>query len=113
MGPKTRRVLRRQGFRLEPLAVVSLRIQPEIWERCDWAATAKGVNRQEWVRDTLASASRDAKPPQPRCFRGLHVSGAELDAWEQVAARRGHTLDSLIRKIFNNAAAKDAAEKSS
>jgi hypothetical protein len=111
MSRRTRAVLRKSGHKLPPLVAVSLRIEPEIWERAEWAALARGVNRQQWIRDTLANASQGAKPPEPRCFRGVHVAGAELEKWERVAARRGHTVESLIRKVFTAAAAKDAAEK--
>lgn len=111
MRKTPRKALRKQGYKLPALNVVSLRIGASAYERCAWMAQAKGMNRTEFIRHTLDDATKGAQPPEPRCFRGISAGGAELAEWEQVAARRGHTVESLIRWILTNAVAKDAAQK--
>jgi len=89
------------------MTVVSLRVPADLWERCGWMAEAKGVNRNEWVRTTLDNASRDAKPPNPREFRGIEASGEEWAEWERVAEGYGRPLSALIRDAFNHLATFD------
>jgi len=108
---KTRRALRNQGFRLEPLEVVSLRLHPEIIERCGWAAKAKGWTRTEFIRHTLADATRDAKPPNGREFRGLAASSEEWAAWSWVAEQRGEPIEDTMRTLLNRAVAIYEAKK--
>jgi hypothetical protein len=101
MRKTSRRALRNQGSRLEPLEVVSLRLQPDIIERCQWAADAKGICRTEFMRASLADATRDAKPPNGREFRGIEASAAESERWAGVANRHALPLDDLIRQAMN------------
>jgi hypothetical protein len=82
------------------MAVVSLRISSAIWERCGWAAAARRQNRQAWVRDTLADASRNAKAPNTAECRGLG-SESEQAAWECAAKHYGLTVDEFIRQSAN------------
>jgi hypothetical protein len=102
MRKKSRTALRKAGFRLPALQVVSLRIQPDVWRRCAWAAIAKGVNRQEWIRNTLADASRDAHPPEAGCFRGLGSPGERAE-WDRIAARYGSTVEKFLVYAANKA----------
>lgn len=54
---------------------------------------SEGENRTEFIRHTLDDAAKGVQPPEPLCFKGISAGGAELAAWEQVAARRGHTVE--------------------
>jgi hypothetical protein len=109
MRTKSRTALRKVGHRLPPLAVVSLRVPPAVWDKCRWAAQAKGTNRQAWVRDTLAYASRDAKPPRVAESEGLGTPSEQAE-WKRVAERYGLSVNELIRQTMNVSVAKlDAA----
>lgn len=99
--PRTsRRALRSSARKPGPLAVVSLRVTLDTWARCEWAALAKGVTRNEFVRNTLDDATRDAKPPELRSFRGVG-SAREQARWRDVAARYGFSDDEFLRKAAN------------
>lgn len=97
---KNRSAMRRQGFKLNPLTTISVRIEPEIYARCDWAAAARGIRRSEFIRNTLARATEDAKPPKQRESRGLDVAGEQWAEWEEIASRRGHTAESFIHHLM-------------
>jgi hypothetical protein len=105
MRTKSRNALRKAGHRLPPLAVVSLRVPPAVWTRCGWAAQAKGTNRQAWVRDTLAYASRDAKPPRASESEDLG-SASERAEWKRAAERYGLPVEEFIRQAMNAAVKK-------
>jgi hypothetical protein len=100
MRKKTRTVLRKSGHKPPPLAVVSIRVSLDTWTRCGWAAQAKGVNRNEFVRDTLADATRNAKAPNTAECRGLG-SESEQAAWECTAKHYGLTVDEFMRQSAN------------
>jgi hypothetical protein len=103
MRKKSRAVLRRSGHKLPPLALVSLRVQPETWARCAWAAAAKGLKRNEFVRATLADATRDAKPPNDADCRGLGTPGEQTE-WARVAKRYGMSVGAFVVWATNKAA---------
>ena len=96
--------MRRQAFKMPRMETVSLRIQPDLWERCNWAAAAMKVDRSEWVRVTLADATRDAKPPTPRQFRGVEGTPAQLEQWEKAAAQLQIPIEELARQALDYAA---------
>lgn len=111
MAKNSHNALRRKGFKLVPLKTVSLRVPSDLWERCGWKAVANGVNRTEFVRDTLTTATRDAKPPELREFRGIAASESELDLWEKSAAyRERSSLEDWVRYILNTVAESDAKD---
>jgi len=100
MGKRTRAVLRKTGHRLPPLKIVSLRIEADVFERCQWAATARSTTRSQFIRDTLNIATKDARPTVHRRFRGLGTE-SEQARWRQVAERYGLTEDDFIRRAAN------------
>ena len=105
MKTKSRTALRKAGHKLPPLVVVSLRIQPSVWQRCAWKAIEKGRNRQAWVRDTLADATRDAKPPRAAESGGLGSPGEQAH-WRRAAERYGVSVEEFIRQATNAAVKK-------
>lgn len=87
---------------------VTLRIGSELWERCGWAAAARNVNRSDFVRNTLANATRDALPPIPREFKGVSGSPEELAAWQRSAEMHGHrSLEDWTREVLTFVAKRD------
>lgn len=50
-------------------------------------------------------------PPNPGVSRVFRPGAGELAAWEQVAARRGHTVESLIRHVLTRAVENDSVKK--
>lgn len=95
------------------MQTVSLRIQPEVWTRCGWAAAEKGVDRSEFARNALANASRDAASPIPRQFRGLVPTASELDLWQKSADYRNcASLEDWARFVLNTVAAGDTNDES-
>lgn len=114
MSKKSHSALRRQGYKLSPLKTVSLRVQPELWQKCGWSAAANGVDRSEFVRDTLASATRDAKPPIPQEFERIPGGVAERAEWEKWAEHLGLSLNDFMGQaadlVCKRLAAKVAAE---
>ena len=103
MKKNSRREIRKKGFRPPPLSIVSLRIEPEIWTKCDWAGRAKGQTRSDFVRDALANATRDAKPPSPREFVGFPVPESELARWQELAEHRNEEVSTTVRTYMNAA----------
>jgi uncharacterized protein (DUF1778 family) len=104
MPKKSNRALRQAGFKMPRMETVSLRIQPDLWEKCDWAAAAMKVDRSEFVRDTLADATRDAKPPVPRQFRGIEGTPAQVQQWEKAAALLEKPIDQFAIEAMDYAA---------
>jgi hypothetical protein len=104
MRNQRRNVLRKSGFKLEPLAPISLRVPSELWEKCAWAAESVGLNRTEFVRNALTYATKDSQPPENAKSRMILGSAEEWAAWRRAAQKRGESLDSLMRTVMNKVA---------
>ena len=103
MAKKSPRALRQAGLKQPRMETVSLRILPDLWERCAWAAAALKVDRSEWVRDTLADACRDAKPPIPREFTGVESTPDKRAQWEKAAARLQIPIEAFASQALDYA----------
>src|SRR4051794_12028809 len=100
MRPRSRSVLRKQGFQLAPLIPVSLRLPAELWQKCGWAAEAVGLNRTEFVRNALTHATKNAQPPEDAKSRMILASNEEWGAWQEAAHQIGTPLPDLIRRLL-------------
>src|SRR3954447_8585127 len=96
-----RSVLRKQGFKLPPLTPVSLRLPTELWEKCGWAAEVVGLSRTEFVRNTLANATKATQRPENAKSRMILASAAEWRNWHAIARYCNVPLDEMIRKAMN------------
>ena len=104
MVKKTNRALRQAGFKMPRMETVSLRIPPDIWEKCGWAAATLRVDRSEFVRDTLEDATKNAKPPIPRQFRGVEGSASQNEQWEKAAAHLQIPIEEFAKQAMDYAA---------
>ena len=86
------------------MQTVSLRFCPNLWERCGWQATAMKVDRSEFVRDTLEGATKNAKPPIPRQFRGVSGSPSQMELWDKAAAQLEVPTEEFARQAMDYAA---------
>ena len=104
MAKSTHRALRQAGFKMPRMETVSLRIQPDLWQKCDWAAAARKVDRSEFVRDTLEEATKNAQPPIPRRFRGVEGTPAQVEQWEKAAAQLQVSIEEFAMQALDYAA---------
>jgi uncharacterized protein (DUF1778 family) len=91
------------GLKMDAMQVTSLRIEPEILERCDWAAAARGITRSDFVRNALRNATRDEKPPADQESSVIRGSAAERESWAAAARARGESLEQFTRSMLNRA----------
>src|SRR4051812_37727568 len=104
MAPNRRSVLRKQGFKLEPLIPISLRLPAELWQKCGWAAESVGLNRTEFVRNALNHATKNAQPPEDAKSRMILASNEEWSAWQEAAKRHGAPVSEVMRRLMNRLA---------
>lgn len=84
----------------QTLRAYSLRVSPEHWEKLDWVAKEKGVERSDVLRMLVADAVRYAKPPESLVSREIPVSDAEWQTWEDCATEMGVDVRHLIAHLM-------------
>lgn len=93
---KTRAERKKQGERLDPLTVQSLRLPIETWEKLSWLALDQGITRADVIRRVLHDAVKNARPPKDRESRRIRATPEQWDAWRDAADHFEMPLDELI-----------------
>lgn len=102
---RTREDLRKAGFKLEPLHNVNIRIPVEVWEKLEWLAQEKGLQRPDVVRMSLADAVRTVRAPKDYESRQIRASEDDWRAWQDLAKELGQPLDVLIGRTMKRLSA--------
>jgi uncharacterized protein (DUF1778 family) len=89
--------MNRKATRLQP---ISIRMPADLWQKCEWAASAVGLDRTTFVRNALASVAKDAKPPANAKYREVLASDEEWRAWHAIADHFEVPLNELMRKTL-------------
>lgn len=91
----------------DPLRSYSLRIPGNLWQQTKYAAAAESLTHSEWLRTVLESASRGAKPPDPRGILEIHADADKLAAFQKLPAIFGHgSLVDLLQCLVDRAPTK-------
>ncbi len=86
------------------LSKVTFRLQQETWNKLQWLATEQGITRPGLIRQLLAVAVRNVKPPNHRGIEG--ITSREWEAWQSLAESRGVPVSELVRDIMERVTSK-------
>jgi hypothetical protein len=101
MKRNDRRVLQQKSAQRDFLTPVSIRIQPEIWQKCGWAAAEVGLDRSAFVRNTLSYATRDVERPEGTKSREIKGSADEWEKWDGLSRQIDCPVPELVRRCLN------------
>jgi hypothetical protein len=96
-GQKPKKPRYRSTYTSKP---VTLRLPNKIVQRIGWKAAEEEVTSSEIIRQILADAVKDAKPPLTLENRAFAASDAEWQRWQDLADHMGVELNDMLRQIM-------------
>lgn len=80
---------------------VTLRLPNKIVQKLGWKAAEEEVTSGEIIRQILADAVKDAKPPVTLETKAFAASDVEWQQWLDLADHAGVELNELLRQVLN------------
>jgi hypothetical protein len=79
---------------------VTLRLPNKIVQKIGWKAADEEVTSGEIIRQILADAVKDVKPPMTLEYRGFSATDDEWQRWQDMADRCKVELNDLLRQVL-------------